>query len=365
VRLHPSVARVILEAVGETKIVVNVYAQNPTGAGGFFPERNHPNLDITFVAATKGKHLALNKAREVHVQFGGEHFGGELNQGEYAKKKGCLIISAIGNKKAGRYTAMVLDYLAKNSGRLVGDGYFSWQGSAAGAGGDIEKTLSWFFTKMTNLFGVPGLRHPDPKREADLFRAAGLSTEEVQPEPELIKGKPELNPAAKVLATAGMDFEQKRNMPFQLDKIPTDLAHQHILQRALDELKDAGILDYDVSYDKSGKINGVSVLKEGVDSDMEVAIISGMKNSDLISKRSTGPLGMPGYEVAFKGVNFFYEQYADGDGTIMVIDDGIYRVVAEFEDGKIADKIRALADKINAKGIMEAVYDHCGKPING
>ena len=363
-RLHPSVARVILEAVGETKIVVNVYAQNPTGAGGFFPERNHPNLDITFVAAPKGKHLALNKAREVHVQFGGEHFGGELNQGDYAKKKGCLIISAIGAKLEGRRTAMVLDYLAQNGGRLVGDGYFSWQGSKAGSGGDPAKTFSWFFTKMTNLFGVPGLRMPDYKKDAELYRAAGLPTDEVVQEPEIISGKPELNTAAKVLVAAGMNFDQKSDAPFQLDKIPTDLTHQHILQRALDELKDASVIDYEVSYDKSGKINGVSVLKEGIDSDTEVAIISGMKNSDLISKRSIGPLG-PGYEVACKGVTFFFEQYADGDGTIMVVDGKTYRTVAEFEKGEVADKIRALADKINAKGIMEAVYDHCGKPING
>lgn len=363
-RLHPLVTRVILESVGETKIVVNVYAQNPIGASGFFPDRNHPNLDITFVAASKGKHLALNKAREVHVQFGGEHFGGELNQGDYAKKKGCLIISAIGAKMEGRRTAMVLDYLAQNGGRLVGDGYFSWQGNKAGSGGDTSKTFSWFFSKMTALFGVPGLRMPDHKRDADLYRAAGLPTDEVVQEPEIISGKPELNPAAKILVAAGMGFDQKSDAPFQLDKIPTDLSHQHLLQRALDELKDAGIIDYDVAYDKSGKISGVSVLKEGIDSDRNVAIISVMKNSDLISKRSIGPLG-PGYEVAFKGVTFFFEQYSDGDGTIMVIDDGIYRVIAEFENGEVADKIRALADKINAKGIMEAVSDHCGKLING
>lgn len=364
-RLHPSVARVILEAVGETKIVVNVYAQNPTGAGGFFPERNHPNLDITFVAAPKGKHLALNKAREVHVQFGGEHFGGELNQGDYAKKKGCLIISAIGAKNGGRLTAVVLDHIAKNGGRLMGDAYFSWQGSNAGAGGDQGKVFSWFFNKMKTLFGVPNLRDPDPKRDADLYRAANIPIEDAEVEPEIIAGKPELNPAAKVLVATGMDFGKKSEFPIQLSKIPTDLTHQHTLQRALDDLKDAGILDYDVSYDKSGKINGVSVLKEGVDSDKEVAIIPNMKNSDLVGKYSTAPHGSRGVEVTHKGVTFFVETYNEGDGTIMVVDGKVYRIVAEFEKGESADKIRALADKINAKGIMEAVYDHCGKPING
>jgi hypothetical protein len=365
-KIHPSVARIVSEATA-TKVAVVAYAPNATGASGFFPDRNHPNLHITFKTLGMGQHFSLDKGRVVHIQYIGDHFGGTLDQVGYARKKGCLIVSAIGNKRGGKYTAVVLDYAAENGGRLVGDGYFSWKGTVAGASGDYEKATQWFASKVLSLFGLGSLPPPNRKKNHDLFVAANLSDDNEHGEAAdvaIIAGRPELNPAAKLLKTAGMDFSIDKGLPTVLSKIPIDINHQHLLQRALDELKSDGIIDFDIFYDKNGKMNGVTVQLEHIDSDYEVAIIEHMKNTDMVANPYADNL-TTGFEIVHEGLTFRAARFADGDGDITVCDGGVFRLVGEYEKGELTDKIRVLAKTIKARGIMETVQAYCGTPING
>jgi hypothetical protein len=354
-RLHPAVQRIVAEAVGESKVPVKVYAPNPTSAKGFFPDRLHPNLSIDFKPVGGGKHIELAVGRTTHVQYSGDHFGGTPNQAEYAAKKRCLIISAIGWNQGGRYAAVALDYAAQNGGKLLGEAYFSWQGMRSGVG--ETKAIEIFFSKMNTLFGLTGQRVPNEKQDAKLFAAAGLKVEQEAAEavPEFIKDSPDLLPAVKVLKSIGANLETDPGIPIELKDIPADLAHQHILQKALDDLKDASIIDYDVAYDKSGKIIGITIMREGVDSDNKDAIIESMSKlpADIRAKPRVTAFGV-GYEITCDGVTFLTTENVDG-GSIAILDGKVDRGVCEYEKGKLAKTIRTLAAEVKSKGINETI----------
>lgn len=362
-RLHPQVVTVIKEAVGETKLPVKVYAPNPTGARGFFPERNHPNLSIEFKPVGGGKHIDIGPGRATHVQYSGEHFGGTANQAEYATKKRCLIISAIGSNFGGRYTAVSLDFIAKNGGKLMGEGYFSWQGQGA-SGGSREEVIDRFFRKMNSLFGLLNTRIPNQTADADLFKAAGLGVEEKPQEaiPEIIKDHPDLLPAVKVLKALGADLDGERGIPVDLTKIPTDLGHQHVIQKALDDLKDAKLLDYDVAY-QGPKISKITIMREGVDLDQNVAILADMRNGDIKATPNVWKYGK-GLKIECQGVTFLTTEADDGSGSIAVVEGKNEYTLCDYEKGELVDKIRSIAGKVTRQGITETVKEYT-KPING
>lgn len=371
-KLHPSVARVIVEQVGETTLPVVVYAPAPVDARGFFPDSRHKNLSIKFKPLAKGKHVEITPGRQTHVQYSGEHFGGTLNQGEYATKKRCLIISAIGYAMGGRYTAIALDHIARGGGRLMGEGYFSWQGQ--NASGDQAKSVERFFSRMNALFGVPNLRVPNAKQDADLFAAAGIKVEQPQQAPQeavpaIIKDHPDLAPAVKVLTAAGADLEAEPGIQINLTKIPVDLAHQHLIQKALDDLKGAELLDYDVHYDKAGRIQGVTImkLKESVDLLKNVAILENMKNDNgLKAKKISSSIGS-GYEVVAEGtgLTFTTVDLAEGGGSIVVTDGETTRFVGDYAKGKLSETVLGLVEKIKKTNIQEVCNEALGMPVNG
>lgn len=359
-RLHPQVAKIIKEATGETKIPVKVYAPNPTGARGFFPERNHPNLAIEFKPVGGGKHIDIGSGRATHVQYAGEHFGGTANQAEYAAKKRCLIISAIGSNFGGRYTAVALDYIAKNGGKLMGEGYFSWQGQGA-SGGDREEIVERFFRRMNSLFGLLNHRIPNDQQDADLFLAAGLPAKAKETLPEVIKDHPDLLPATKVLQSLGVDLNALvSGNPFDVDKLPVDLTKHHTIQKALDDLKDAKLIDYDLSY-RGPKISKITIMRESVDLDQKVAILSNMtmKNRDVTGKQIKTKYG-PGLEIVYEGITFQAFTSLDGDGDLFAVDNGKVIQVGVYESGEMPDKIRATAKKIKATSILEVCKAHAG-----
>jgi hypothetical protein len=363
VRFHPQVARILKEAVGETKLPVKVYAPNPTSARGFFPERNHPNLSIEFKPVGGGKHIELGSGRATHVQYSGEHFGGTSNQAEYATKKRCLIISAIGSNSGGRYTAVALDYISKNGGKLMGEGYFSWQGQRA-SGGTNDEIIDRFFAKMNSLFGLLNHRIPNRKADADLFRAAGLEVEEQPAEaiPDIIKDHPTLLPATKVLTALGAKLDTPPGITFEITKIPTDLGHQHVIQKALDDLKDAKLLDYDLAY-QGPKISKITIMREGVDLDRKVAIIESMRNRDIIATANKGKYGN-GLRIVCQGITFVTIEATDGSGSIAVAEGEKEFSLCDYEKGELVDKIRTLAGKVTRQGITETIREYA-KPING
>ncbi len=363
-RLHPQVARILKEAVGETKLPVKVYAPNPTGARGFFPERNHPNLLIEFQSVGGGKHIDIGSGRATHVQYAGEHFGGTANQSDYASKKRCLIISAIGSNYGGRYTAVSLDYIAKNGGKLMGEGYFSWQGQGA-SGGGREETVDRFFKRMNSLFGLLNHRIPNDEQDADLFLAAGLPAKQKEAIPETIKDHPDLLPAVKVLKSMGIELDQLTSgSPIDLDKIPVDLTKQHTIQKALDDLKDAKLIDYDLSY-QGPRISKITIMKESVDIDQKIAILSDMpmKNKDVTGTLFQTKYGS-GLKIVYEGITFHAYSSLEGDGDLFAMDGKKEFPIGVYEAGEMPDKIRALAKQIKASSILEVCKAHT-KPING
>lgn len=361
-RLHHSVRRIVEELTGESgKISVYLHAETQAAASGFSPFASHPGLDLTYLHVDTGRRPRLQSGRVVNIQFAGEHGIGTA-EGHY--------ISCISKRDFGRFTAVCYDHGAKNGGRIAAPVNWSWKGQLAGtmASQGLDKVKANFWTTIAKGLGIPNVRMPDEKRDSALFRAAGLDVEEAPPEdlPEIIKDQPELMPAARVLAASGVNLKLMKGRNEYLPKIPTDIHHQHILQKALDDFEKAGLLLHEIGYDKSGKISKILIMREGVALDQKVAIIESMKIRDpamqarieaakanglLVKRYNTGLSS--GYEAVCEGVTFRTQGFVDGRGLICAMQGGVDLLVGEYEKAGMVKRIKELAAEIKKSSVNE------------
>jgi len=359
-KLHPSVARVIAEAV--STIEINCYSPGPTHARGFYPAKNHPNLTVNFETCDTGDHPNFPDKKIILVQWSGDHPAGS---------KTAIYVSCIHFNQGGRFLAVFLDALAEAGGRMVGSFYFSWQGQIASLN-SAAKAREVLFGRLKAAFGVPNLEEPTEKTHPELYRAAGLPVEEFkaqeEPVPEILKGKNELMPAYKVLSKAGADLSgAKSGAILNITQIPVDINHQNLIQKALDDMKDGGILDYDVTFDK-GKMSQVTIMLEYIDSSKNGAIVEGMRTRDKVPVRFLGRMRTPWGEMvgkyACEGIDFTIDLHEE-DGSVCVIKDNDLFVVGSYKKGKHAVNIvRETVKRLKQHGLNETVQMQFSQPIN-